>query len=52
MKIIKSIKSQLQNLLDDETLFKNFVGNFLTTAKHELDLMPSDEPFGGARRSE
>ncbi|WP_338027449.1 JmjC domain-containing protein [Colwellia maritima] len=41
----QNIKSQLQNLLDDESLFKNFVGNFLT-AKHELDLMPSDEPFG------
>ncbi len=48
----QSIKSQLQNLLDDETLFKNFVGNFLTTAKHELDLMPSDEPFGHEEVSE
>jgi 50S ribosomal protein L16 3-hydroxylase len=40
-----SIKQQLQNLLDDDKLFKNFAGNFLTNAKHELDLMPSDEPF-------
>lgn len=40
-----SIKQQLQNLLDDDTLFKNFAGNFLTSAKHELDLMPSEEPF-------
>lgn len=39
------IKQQLQNLLDDDKLFKNFAGNFLTNAKHELDLMPSDEPF-------
>ena len=40
-----SIKQQLQNLLDDDALFKNFTGNFLTSAKHELDLMPSEEPF-------
>lgn len=47
-----NIKQQLQNLLDDDTLFKNFVGNFLTNAKHELDLMPSDEPFGHEEVSE
>lgn len=41
----QSIKSQLQNLLDDDEVFKNFAGNFLTSAKHELDLMPSEEPF-------
>jgi len=40
-----SIKQQLQNLLDDDKLFKNFAGNFLSNAKHELDLMPSEEPF-------
>jgi len=40
-----SIKQQLQNLLENDDLFKNFTGNFLTSAKHELDLMPSDEPF-------
>ncbi len=40
-----SIKQQLQNLLDNDKLFKNFVGNYLTNAKHELDLMPSEEPF-------
>ena len=40
-----SIKQQLQKLLDNDELFKNFAGNFLTNAKHELDLMPSEEPF-------
>ena len=40
-----SIKQQLQNLLDDDELFKNYAGNFLSSAKHELDLMPSEEPF-------
>jgi len=39
------IKSQLTNLLENEELIKNFIGKFLTNAKHELDLMPSDEPF-------
>ena len=40
-----SIKSQLTNLLENEQVFKRFVGTFLTNAKHELDLMPSEEPF-------
>lgn len=40
-----SIKSQLQNLLDDEKSFKTFTGQFLTTAKHELDILLPDEPF-------
>ena len=41
----QSIKNQLKKLLEDDTLFKSFAGNFLTNAKHELDLMPSEEPF-------
>lgn len=40
-----SIKKQLQNLLDDDELFQSFTGTFLSNAKHELDLMPSEEPF-------
>ncbi len=40
-----SLKGQLQNLLDDEKLFKNFTGSFLSTAKHELDILLPDEPF-------
>ena len=47
-----SIKQQLQNLLDDDTLFKSFAGNFLTNAKHDLDLMPSEEPFESDEVSE
>lgn len=41
----QEIKKQLQNLLDDDKLFEAFAGGFLTNAKHELDLMPSEEPF-------
>lgn len=40
-----SIKSQLQHLLDDEKSFKAFTGQFLTAAKHELDLLLPDEAF-------
>jgi 50S ribosomal protein L16 3-hydroxylase len=47
-----SIKQQLQNLLDDENTFKSFTGKFLTAPKHELDLMPSDEPFSAEEVSE
>ncbi|HCH69726.1 MAG TPA: cupin domain-containing protein [Colwellia sp.] len=46
------IKSQLTNLLENEQVFKGFVGTFLTNAKHELDLMPSDEPFSRDEVSE
>jgi len=40
-----SIKSQVQNLLDDDASFKAFTGQFLTAAKHELDILLPDEPF-------
>lgn len=40
-----SLKEQLQKLLDNDAIFKNFTGNFLTSAKHELDIMVPDEPF-------
>jgi len=40
-----SLKNQLTSLLDNDEIFKNFAGKFLTNAKHELDLMPSEEPF-------
>lgn len=40
-----SLKGQLQKLLDNDELFKNFTGNFLTSAKHELDIMLPDEPI-------
>ena len=48
----QSIKSQLSNLLENEAVFKGFVGKFLTNAKHELDLMPSEEPFARDEVSE
>ncbi|MBU2892100.1 cupin domain-containing protein [Colwellia sp. D2M02] len=41
----ESLKGQLQGLLDNKDVLKGFLGNFLTAAKHELDIMLPDEPF-------
>jgi 50S ribosomal protein L16 3-hydroxylase len=40
-----SVKTQVQKLLDDDATFKTFTGQFLTAAKHELDILLPDEPF-------
>ncbi|MFT5759326.1 MAG: 50S ribosomal protein L16 3-hydroxylase [Alteromonadaceae bacterium] len=37
------IKNQLQQLLDNDDLFRNFTGSYLSQAKHELDLAEIDE---------
>ena len=39
------IKRQLQQVLDNDKLFRDFAGSFLTDAKHELDLEASEQPF-------
>jgi len=39
------LKKQVANLLDDDATFKAFTGQFLTNAKHELDILLPDEPF-------
>lgn len=39
------IKSQLTQLFDNDALIKQFIGCFMTKAKHELDLLPADEPL-------
>jgi len=39
------IKQQLQQLLDNDEVFRNFTGSYMTQAKHELDLVPNEEPF-------
>ncbi|MCP4991795.1 MAG: cupin domain-containing protein [Colwellia sp.] len=40
-----SIKNQVASLLDDDAIFKTFTGQFLTAAKHDLDILLPDEPF-------
>lgn len=36
------IKHQMLKLFDNDDLLKNFMGKYLTEAKHELDLMPEE----------
>ncbi len=40
-----SLKTHLQNLVTDDQLLKRFIGSFLSSAKHELDVLIPDEPF-------
>ncbi len=46
------IKAQLQQLLDNDDVFRNFAGSYLTQCKHELDLVPSDPEFSNAEVAE
>ena len=39
------IKHQLQQVLDNDDVFRNFVGCYMTQAKHEMDLVPNEEPY-------
>lgn len=46
------IKNQLQRLFENDDLFRQFTGTFLTQAKHELDLAPTEESFADEDVSE
>ncbi len=39
------IKRQLTQLFDNDELIQQFIGCFMTKAKHELDLLPAEEPL-------
>jgi 50S ribosomal protein L16 3-hydroxylase len=39
------IKGQMQQLLNNDELFRNFAGSYLTQSKHELDLVACDPEF-------
>ncbi len=39
------IKNQLQQTLDNDEVFRNFAGSYMSQAKHEMDLVPNEEPF-------
>lgn len=43
------IKQLLQSLLDDERLFKSWLGNTVSQPKHEMDLMPPEELYSQAQ---
>ncbi|MEW6999461.1 cupin domain-containing protein [Colwelliaceae bacterium BS250] len=46
------VKNQLQKMLDNDDLIRQFAGNFLSQAKHELDIQESDEHFSNAQITE
>lgn len=46
------VKNQLQKMLDNDDLIRQFAGNFLSQAKHELDIQESDESFSNAQITE
>jgi len=46
------IKDQLTQLLANDNLVRQFIGCFMTKAKHELDLLPMDEPLTSTDISE
>ncbi len=39
------IKNQLQKILDNDDAFRHFTGSYMSQAKHEMDLVPNEEPF-------
>lgn len=46
------IKNQLQKLLDNDDIIRQFAGSFLSQAKHELDLIPAEEQLSNDDISE
>jgi 50S ribosomal protein L16 3-hydroxylase len=46
------VKNQLQQLLNNDDVFRNFAGSYLSQAKHELDLAVIDEPIASEDISE
>jgi len=46
------VKNQLQQLLNNDDVFRNFAGSYLSQAKHELDLAVIDEPLADEDISE
>lgn len=39
------IKSQLQNILNNDDTFRDFTGCYMSQAKHEMDIVPNEEPY-------
>jgi 50S ribosomal protein L16 3-hydroxylase len=40
----QSLKTLMQSLLDNDDLFKQWLGNTLSQPKHEMDLVPAEDP--------
>ena len=39
------IKNQVLSLIENDQMFRDFTGSYLTQAKHDMDLVPNEEPF-------
>ena len=39
------IKNQVLSLIENDEMFRDFTGSYLTQAKHDMDLVPNEEPF-------
>lgn len=42
---VTKVKTLMQGLLENDTLFKQWLGTTLSQPKHEMDLAPVEEPF-------
>ncbi|CAI86766.1 MULTISPECIES: cupin domain-containing protein [Pseudoalteromonas] len=46
---VDKVKVLMQALLNDHTLFKQWLGTTLSQPKHDMDLMPVEQPFNAAQ---
>ncbi|PCC13024.1 cupin domain-containing protein [Pseudoalteromonas sp. JB197] len=46
---VDKVKVLMQALLNDDTLFKQWLGTTLSQPKHDMDLMPVEQPFNAAQ---
>ncbi|MEM5480973.1 cupin domain-containing protein [Pseudoalteromonas fuliginea] len=42
---VTKVKTLMQGLVENDTLFKQWLGTTLSQPKHEMDLAPAEEPF-------
>ena len=45
---VNKVKTLLQALIENDSLFKNWLGNTLSQPKHDMDLAPEENPFSTA----
>lgn len=46
---VTKVKTLMQGLLENDTLFKQWLGTTLSQPKHEMDLAPAEEPFSAEK---
>ena len=45
---VDKVKTLMQALIENDSLFKNWLGNTLSQPKHDMDLAPEETPFSSA----